>query len=75
MIDLFPGVFMTVKMTPDSVGRWLLHCHVNDHMVHGMEALYDVAGCVEVQPDFHLFLHVSNELTLSRLDSSLNGFS
>ena len=42
VIDLFPGVFMTVKMIPDSTGRWLLHCHVNDHMVNGMEALYDV---------------------------------
>ena len=39
---------MTVKMTPDSVGRWLLHCHVNDHMVHGMEALYDVKGSIKI---------------------------
>ncbi|XP_028410186.1 hephaestin-like protein [Dendronephthya gigantea] len=44
VVDLFPGVFMTVKMVPDSTGRWLLHCHVNDHMAHGMEALYDVTG-------------------------------
>jgi hypothetical protein len=44
VIDLFPAVFMTVKMKPDSTGQWLLHCHVNDHMVHGMEALYDVEG-------------------------------
>lgn len=44
VIDLFPGVFMTVKMVPDSIGRWLLHCHVNDHMAHGMEALYTVEG-------------------------------
>ncbi|CAB4018123.1 hephaestin isoform X1, partial [Paramuricea clavata] len=50
VIDLFPGVFMTVKMTPDSVGRWLLHCHVNDHMVHGMEALYDVAETAPITP-------------------------
>lgn len=60
MIDLFPGVFMTVKMTPDSVGRWLLHCHVNDHMVHGMEALYDVAGCVEVQPFIFFWMFPMN---------------
>ena len=44
VIDLFPGVFMTVKMTPDSIGTWLLHCHVNDHMIHGMQALYSVTG-------------------------------
>ncbi|KAL9973401.1 hypothetical protein ACROYT_G019857 [Oculina patagonica] len=40
--DLFPGVFATVEMIPDSVGVWLLHCHVNDHMTGGMEALYTV---------------------------------
>ena len=44
MIDLFPGVFMTVKMIPDNVGKWLLHCHVNDHMSHGMQVFYDVKG-------------------------------
>ncbi|XP_028411443.1 hephaestin-like protein [Dendronephthya gigantea] len=42
VVDLFPGVFMTVKMIPDSIGKWLLHCHVNDHMVHGMQVFYDV---------------------------------
>ena len=42
---------MTVKMTPDSIGTWLLHCHVNDHMVHGMEALYNVGGlCIIASP-------------------------
>lgn len=40
--DLFPGVFATVEMIPDSVGVWLLHCHVNDHMVGGMQTLYTV---------------------------------
>lgn len=44
MYDLFPGVFATVEMIPDSVGVWLLHCHVNDHMTGGMEALYTVHG-------------------------------
>ncbi|KAJ7356225.1 hephaestin-like 1 [Desmophyllum pertusum] len=40
--DIFPGIFATVEMIPDSVGVWLLHCHVNDHMVHGMQTLYTV---------------------------------
>ena len=44
MYDLFPGVFATVEMIPDSVGVWLLHCHVNDHMIGGMETLYTVYG-------------------------------
>ena len=42
--DLFPGVFATVEMIPDSVGVWMLHCHVNDHMVGGMETTYTVKG-------------------------------
>jgi len=42
--DLFPGVFATVEMIPDSVGDWLLHCHVNDHMIGGMETVYSVYG-------------------------------
>ena len=56
VIDLFPGIFMTVKMVPDSIGRWLLHCHVNDHMVHGMETLYDVIGMYQKASDLCRFL-------------------
>ena len=33
-----------MEMVPDSTGDWLLHCHVNDHMVAGMETLYSVLG-------------------------------
>ena len=44
MYDLFPGVFATVRMIPDSVGEWMLHCHVNDHMTGGMETVYSVYG-------------------------------
>ena len=47
--DLFPGVFATVEMISDSVGVWLLHCHVNDHIVGGMKMLFTVYGM------FHLF--------------------
>lgn len=44
MYDLFPGVFATVEMIPDSIGDWMLHCHVNDHMTGGMETVYSVYG-------------------------------
>lgn len=40
--ELFPGTFITVEMVPDDPGIWLLHCHVNDHMLAGMEAFYVV---------------------------------
>ncbi|CAH3142781.1 unnamed protein product [Pocillopora meandrina] len=40
--DIFPGVYATVEMMPDSVGDWLLHCHVNNHLAGGMETLFSV---------------------------------
>ncbi|XP_033124936.1 hephaestin-like protein [Anneissia japonica] len=42
VFELFPGVYKTVEMEPDNVGVWLLHCHVNDHIFAGMEALFEV---------------------------------
>ena len=42
MYDLFPGVFATLQMIPDSIGKWLLHCHVNDHKDGGMETMFTV---------------------------------
>jgi len=29
-------------MKPDDAGTWLYHCHVNDHILAGMLALYKV---------------------------------
>lgn len=40
--DLFPGIYATVEMVPDSVGNWLLHCHVNNHLSGGMQTLFSV---------------------------------
>ncbi|XP_071964976.1 hephaestin-like protein [Antedon mediterranea] len=42
VFELFPGVYKTIEMEPDNVGTWLLHCHVNDHIFAGMEALFTV---------------------------------
>lgn len=42
VVEVFPGVTRTVEMITDNPGRWLLHCHVNDHMSGGMETTYDV---------------------------------
>ncbi|CAB1420472.1 unnamed protein product [Pleuronectes platessa] len=42
VFDLFPATFQTVKMRPQFPGTWLLHCHVNDHIKGGMEAMYTV---------------------------------
>ena len=39
---IFPGIYANVEMVPDSVGDWLLHCHVNNHLTGGMETLFSV---------------------------------
>ncbi|KAI8872503.1 Cupredoxin, partial [Ramicandelaber brevisporus] len=36
VIELLPASFKTAEMAPDTPGDWLLHCHVNDHMMGGM---------------------------------------
>jgi hephaestin len=35
-------MMLAADMGPDARGRWLLHCHVNDHIRAGMLALYTV---------------------------------
>ena len=44
-----------MEMVPDSTGDWLLHCHVNDHMVAGMETLYSVLGKLLMKMSLFLF--------------------
>ena len=41
--DLLPATMMMGDMVPDDPGTWLYHCHVNDHILAGMLALYRVA--------------------------------
>jgi FtsP/CotA-like multicopper oxidase with cupredoxin domain len=40
--DLLPMSMTVADMTPDAIGTWLYHCHVNDHIIAGMQALYRV---------------------------------
>jgi len=44
MIQLLPGMMTVSDMTPDNPGTWLLHCHVNDHIVAGMQTRYRVTS-------------------------------
>ena len=41
-LSLGPMAMMVANMTPDNPGRWLFHCHVNDHFDGGMYALFTV---------------------------------
>jgi FtsP/CotA-like multicopper oxidase with cupredoxin domain len=42
VVSLLPAQMITADMTPDDVGTWLYHCHVNDHIVAGMITRYQV---------------------------------
>lgn len=42
MVELLPMSTKTLDMVPDEPDAWLFHCHVNDHILAGMEALYTV---------------------------------
>jgi hephaestin len=35
---------IVADMRPDAAGRWLFHCHVNDHISAGMSSFFDVAA-------------------------------
>lgn len=41
-IALLPASMKVADMVPDSPGVWMYHCHVEDHMMAGMTALYEV---------------------------------
>lgn len=41
-VPLEPGTMVQGDMEPDDAGIWLYHCHVNDHIVAGMQARYRV---------------------------------
>ena len=44
MIQLLPGMMTVSDMVPDDLGTWLFHCHVNDHILAGMQARYRVTA-------------------------------
>ena len=42
VVELMPASMQVADMVPDNPGIWLFHCHVEDHMMAGMSALYEV---------------------------------
>ena len=42
VIELLPASLIVADMKPDDPGTWLYHCHVGDHILAGMLALYQV---------------------------------
>lgn len=42
VVPLLPGTMQVADMVPDDPGIWLLHCHVNDHILAGMITRFQV---------------------------------
>jgi len=42
IFSILPAQFVTADMTPDRVGTWMFHCHIDEHMEAGMMAMYQV---------------------------------
>jgi hephaestin len=42
LVSLLSMGMLVADMVPDDPGRWLYHCHVNDHLIAGMSAIYTV---------------------------------
>jgi len=42
MVELLPNSMKILDMLPDNPGVWLFHCHVNDHITAGMQAVFTV---------------------------------
>uniref|UniRef100_A0A1A8FV06 Hephaestin n=1 Tax=Nothobranchius korthausae TaxID=1143690 RepID=A0A1A8FV06_9TELE len=45
IISLFPASSTTAEMVADNPGHWLLTCDVNDHLMAGMQALFEIKKC------------------------------
>jgi FtsP/CotA-like multicopper oxidase with cupredoxin domain len=42
VVEVLPASMTSVDMVPRSPGHWLLHCHVDDHMMAGMSTRWHV---------------------------------
>jgi FtsP/CotA-like multicopper oxidase with cupredoxin domain len=42
VVELLPASMKVADMVADNPGIWMYHCHVNDHMLEGMSARYQV---------------------------------
>ncbi|GAB1607747.1 hephaestin-like [Argonauta hians] len=51
VITLTPSTTRQVQFRATNPGTWFLHCHVNDHIVAGMETVYNI-----VEPPDHLII-------------------
>ncbi|XP_034736749.1 ceruloplasmin [Etheostoma cragini] len=44
-VSLFPASSTTAEMVADNPGNWMLTCSVNDHLMAGMQAIFEIKKC------------------------------
>lgn len=47
VVELMPASMKTVDMKASNVGKWLMHCHVTDHISAGMSSHWQVKDVVK----------------------------
>ena len=40
--EVFPGSSKVFSLRADNPGHWMFHCHVNDHIIAGMHAMFTI---------------------------------
>jgi FtsP/CotA-like multicopper oxidase with cupredoxin domain len=50
VVELLPASMKVGDMRADNPGRWLLHCHVDDHMTAGMYTTFTILGSAAAAP-------------------------
>jgi FtsP/CotA-like multicopper oxidase with cupredoxin domain len=50
VVELLPASMRVGDMRADNPGRWLLHCHVGDHMTAGMYTSFTINGAAAAAP-------------------------
>jgi manganese oxidase len=49
VVELLPASMVVADMVPDNPGKWMLHCHVNDHIDAGMIEMVTVKPATGAQ--------------------------
>uniref|UniRef100_A0A8C9V2M8 ferroxidase n=1 Tax=Scleropages formosus TaxID=113540 RepID=A0A8C9V2M8_SCLFO len=73
VFELFPGTFQTVSMVARNPGNWLMHCHVADHILAGMETTFTIRSSAgeEQGENWIRFLFFISNMTVQEDDDDL----
>lgn len=77
VVELLPATMKVADMRADNPGKWLMHCHVSEHMKEGMYATYTVhtegESLAKKEQAFFGVAENSNSLVLDAVESLPGG--